>query len=519
MKAEPSARPAWYRPGSADLVFLGLAVLILQAARGGMLDDPGLGWHLRNIDAMRARGGWLTEDPFTEPRDGPPRRWLSNQWLGEVPLWLGERWAGLEGIAAVSALVLAFMLRCLYRMLLRDGLPWPLAVFWTALAAVGTSCSWAARPNLFTMLFVLLTARACVQFHQGGLSWRATLWLWPLFTVWANVHGGFVAGFTLLGGTLLIETGLALLATDPEQRQAARGRSRHLALLLGGAFLATLLNPYGFSLYRWVFQLLGDPYFMNLHQEWQSPDFRANGAMRFESLVLLFPLLLAASRRRANPVELGLALLWLHFALTGFRYVPLWVVVAVPLLARSSLEVPWLQEQARRLQLTGEGGSLFRPRPGPAPWLWSVLFAVALLGWARGAEGRFARHKPEITPAPALDRLLQLHGDWGRAHGERAVVFHCYHWGGYLTWHGGPDFRNWIDDRNEVQGKEHIQDYFSIVETDPGWERKLDRARVALVCIQPQAPLTFRLSEHPGWREVYRDDFAVLFERVRRAGR
>src|SRR5262249_12216723 len=160
-------------------------------------------------------------------------------------------------------------------------------------------------------------------------------------------------------------------------------------------------------------------------------------------------------------------------ALTGFRYVALWVVVAVPLLARSSLEVTWLREQARRLKLAGEGAGLFRPPAGPAPWVWSGLFAAALRGGGRGGGGDCAPHKPEITPAAALDRLLDLHGEWRRAHGRRPVVFHCYHWGGYLTWHGGPDFRNWIDDRNEVQGQEHIQDYFSIVETDPGWERKL----------------------------------------------
>src|SRR5207248_8755589 len=101
--------------------------------------------------------------------------------------------------------VLAFTLRCLYRMLLRDGAPWPVAVFWTALGAMGTSCSWAARPNLFTMLFVQVTSRVCVLFHEGRLSRRATLWLWPLFAVWANVHGGFVAGFSLLGATPVIE--------------------------------------------------------------------------------------------------------------------------------------------------------------------------------------------------------------------------------------------------------------------------------------------------------------------------
>jgi hypothetical protein len=144
-----------------------------------------------------------------------------------------------------------------------------------------------------------------------------------------------------------------------------------------------------------------------------------------------------------------------------------------------------------------------------------VLVALALLGWARCAEGRFVRHKPEIIPAAALDRFLEVHAGWRRAHGERPVVFHSYDWGGYLTWHGGPEFRNWIDDRNEVQGKEHIQEYFSILETDPGWDEKLDRARVALICVESGAPLAHRLAEQPRrWRELYRDRYAVIFERA-----
>ena len=67
MSEKPPAR-AWYSLGSADIVFLVLCVIIFQAARGKMLSDPGLGWHLRNIDAMIAEGGWLHTDPFTQPR-------------------------------------------------------------------------------------------------------------------------------------------------------------------------------------------------------------------------------------------------------------------------------------------------------------------------------------------------------------------------------------------------------------------------------------------------------------------
>jgi hypothetical protein len=516
--------------GSADVVFLVLGLVIVQGGRQTMLDDPGLGWHLRNIDAMRAAGGWLTVDPFSQPRAGQPpdgAPWYSNQWLGELPLWLGERWAGLEGIAVVCALFLALLLSCLYRMLLRDGLPWPLAAFWTALAALGTACSWVARPNLFTLFFMLLTARVCEQFHLGRCSRKAALWLLPLFAVWANVHGGFVAGFTLLGAALAVEVALALLALDGGERRAARGRAFHLALLVGGTFAATLCNPYGFSLYPWLFQLLGDPYFMGLHHEWKSPDFHQTGSFRYELLLLVFPLLLAASKRRPTLVELALTIPWLHFALTGFRYVPVWVVLAVPVMARASAEVPWLQALAGRWGQAGEGKGLFAPWMGRLPWAWSAAIALAFLGWARWQEGRFARHKHDFIPVTALDRLLELHRER-----PQAVVFHGYDWGGYLTWHGWPGFRNWIDDRNEVQGKEHIEEYFSIVRADPGWEQKLDRAGVAFVCLHPGAPLALCLGEREGegqrlaavtgagslavgddWREVYRDRFAVIFER------
>jgi hypothetical protein len=399
-------------------------------------------------------------------------------------------------------------------MLLSDHLPWPMAVLWTALAALGTSCSWSARPNVFTILFVLITARTCVRFHEGALSRRATLWLLPLFAVWANTHGGFLAGFTLVGGTLLIELAQVILASSSPSRQEARQRAVHLAILVTGCFLATLVNPYGLSLYQWVFHLLGEPFFKDLHQEWRSPDFHGKGAMRFELLMLLFPLLLAVSARRPNLVEVGLSVLWLHFALTGFRYVALWVVIVVPLLARSSMAIPWLHEQARRLRLSASDDSLFAVRPGPTPWVWAVVFALALLGWARSAQGRFAYHKPEIIATPALDRFLEIHARWWAEHGRRPVIFHSYDWGGYLTWHGWPEVRNWIDDRNEVQGKERIQDYFTILHTRPGWEQKLDHAGIDLVCVESGAELPLHLATNPAWKELYRDDYAVIFERV-----
>lgn len=533
--AKGQDEPLW-RPGIADLIFLFTMVAVLANAARGLLDDPGLGWHLRNIDAMRAEGWWLTKDPFTHPRDQEPPPWYTNQWLGELPLYLGWKIAGQEGIAAVSALVIAAIARTLYRFLIRDGLPWPVALGWTALGAVGTSCSWVARPNLFTILFVLITARVLILFHEGRLSRKSTLWLLPLFAVWANTHGGFLAGFIVVGLILAGEVAIAIGSFDEEKRKAARGRAQHLGLLTGGLLLATLVNPYGPVLYRHVLVLLGDDYFMNLNQEWKSPDFHAPGTMRYEALMLLFPLMLGLSRRRASLPELLLSVAWLHLALTGFRYVALWVVVATPLMARASVEIPYLREAARRWGLTAEQGSLFFTRVGRTWGVWSALFAAGVCLWACVSQGEVIRKQQRareeaaekddrvkvIIARNALDDFLEVAKEWEKENGRPPVIFHSYDWGGYLTWHGWtPDrggLRNWIDDRNEAQGAERVKEYFAIVAGNPGWEENL--GKVDLVCLASGEPLAQRLSERPQtWRKIERKghvghSLATFYERI-----
>jgi hypothetical protein len=535
MSADHTPNPApprpWFAPGLGEVIFLVAVVFVLRGSRHGLLDDPGLGWHLRNIDAMRAAGGWLREDPFTQTHGRPPAEWYTNQWLGELPLWLGWRYAGLEGIAVVTAVVVGLTGRCLYAYLLRDGLTWPAALLWTTLGMVGTSVSWNARPNVFTILFVLITARACAWLagetaaggpaaDRGGVLPPPRVWLLVgLFVVWANVHGGFVAGLILLTLATLVEAARCVGSLTPRAREAAGRGAARLGLVTAGCLLGTLVNPYGPWLYRWVFLLLGDPFYMELHQEWRAPDFRG-GAIRYELLMLLFPLVLALTARRPGLVELGLSVAWLHLALTGFRYVPLWVVVSTPLMARSSVAIPYLRGLAARLGLHAGPGSLFATRPERGPWVWTAALATGLFAAAPLLQGKVSGHGKDVLATQELDRFLEVCRRWREQHGRPPVVFHSYDWGGYLTWHGWPAVRNWIDDRNEVQGKEHIEAYFSILKAEPGWEAKL--ADVNLICIESEAPLTRALRHSRRWRQIWpgpgdpQDAPAVLFERAGR---
>jgi hypothetical protein len=515
-EAAPVGHAPWVRLGPVDALFLLLTLLLLNDARGTMLDDPGLGWHLRNIDAMRAQGGWLEVDPFCGPRSG--ERWYTNQWLGDLLLWLGNRWGGLNGMAVVVTVVLALTYRLLYMMLRNDGLPWPAAAAWTWAAALGSYFGWVARPNLFNLLYLLLTIRLCEQFRSGRRSPWTLLWLPPLFVLWANTHAFFVFGLLVLGFAVLVETAVAFASFDPDERGAARRRLPVFVVVTIAATLSTLINPYGWKLYDWITSLpRNEPGLLPLLDEWQSPDFHSPGAFRYEILMLLFPALLAVSRRRLDLLGLLVSVVFLYQALGSRRFVPLWVMAAVPLLARASLEVPWLNECLQRWPLSADMRAFLWPSQEKGAWLGTALVVVAVGLWGHFGEP-FAYISPEHIPTTALHRVLELQEEM-RAVGKPAEVFHDLNWGGFLTWHGWPNCRTYIDDRMDLQGQAHVDAYFELLRAPADWEERLDRAQIGLVClaIDPTAglaPLGQQLQASKQWRLVYRDDYAVIFQRV-----
>jgi len=490
----------WYSLGFADVVFVFFTLCILQTAGTRMMDDPGLGWNLRIADLMWENQGFLYREQFCFPTEGRP--WVTQAWLGDILLRLAYGWGGLNGLAVFSALCVALTLRLLFTRMTRDGVHWLAAGFWTFMAALGTSPSWVARPNLFTFPALVLVVDFCERFHRGAIPARNTLWLVPIFVLWTNLHGGFLAGILVLIVTYLVECSTAVLATDAECRGAARRRVRWWTVLGVGLFIATMVNPYGFGLHLWNLRMLRDPFIQTRSTaEWLPPNFNEPGWFRIEMLVLLFPTLAVLSRRRVSALALALGVVFLHFGLTSSRYAPLWVVVTVPTLAALASQVPWFKTLK-----AGLPAGLART-PGRPPSLVSFSFAgLLLLGspWM----GHLAHHNQELMPSRALDRLL---ADY---HGER--VFHGANWGGYLTWHGWglrPRLRTWIDDRLDVHGREHTDLYRELLAAPLGWEEMLERSQVNLLCIPADTQLAHYARSSARWRLLF-DDGQVAILRL-----
>jgi hypothetical protein len=75
-----------------------------------------------------------------------------------------------------------------------------------------------------------------------------------------------------------------------------------------------------------------------------------------------------------------------------------------------------------------------------------------------------------------------------------------------------PDYPVFIDGRTDLYNGDVIDDWLRIYNGRAGWQQALDRWQVRLALIEPAAPLAARL-ESAGWREIYRDELAVIYAR------
>jgi hypothetical protein len=324
-------------------------------------------------------------------------------------------------------------------------------------------------------------------------------WLAPLFLVWANCHGGFVVGLVMIGLAAGVELAVHLGHSDAAERAAARDRFRILSGVGLVCGLATLVNPYGWRIYPWIFSLLGDDYFMNLNQEWLSPDFHARGSIRVAAFILLFPALFAVSRYRPKLTALGIGLFWLYLGLKGQRYTPLWVVVVTPLLARAGAHIDWLNARVARLKQD----EFFGVRAGG--WIGFAIMVAALAVWA--VTGKPVDHNRDIYPSDGLRELV-------RRYRPGEVVLNSPNYGGFLTWHAWPDLPVWIDDRNEVYGRAWYERYLGLEHTEPGWEQTLAEWNPYWIAIPTDRPLTYRLRERgTEWEVAYEDKLMTLFRK------
>jgi tetratricopeptide (TPR) repeat protein len=392
------------------------------------------------------------------------------------------------------------------------------------------------RGDLFTTVLFTAVLVLLVRHYEGH---QVRLWLLPiLMLLWVNLHHGFVAGLALISAYGFTEVCDLLFAA---RRAASLARLRKAVPWLIASTAATLVNPWGFGIYRAlsrqnkVTQPLTD--FIG---EWSTVHFNVLALRQTFSprdpasadwwilAISVIAVLVCVWKMRPGPAVLLVALLY-----ESIEHIRFQAVFAVLVVVLGGSLLPQLAElfsprraampdgqEPSSLSVTGSSSRMFG---------WLLVALSAMLASVRcydlvsnryylesGQLHFFGAGESWWFPERAMDFLEREH--------LPANLFHAYGMGGFLNWRVGARYPVFADGRFIPFAETLFSEQKELSAAPPDsalWRKAADRWSINTIVfsLSRYAGLgTFPLDDYchgKTWKPVYLDDVSILLVRNR----
>lgn len=484
--APPDGSGGWRWPGWVDALLIVLPPVLVSLHP---IDSRDTGMHLAIGEWILDHGSLPTPDPFSFTAQGT--HWVPHEWLVGVLFALVERAGGELGLSilvALSAALFAVVLRGMTRSL---GVSTSAHLLWSTPVWIMLGWRMILRPHLFASMlpfllwWILMRAR-----ERPRLIWTIPV----VMVLWVNIHGSFLLGMGIIG--------LDLIVCGRWHPLPWRTRIPVTALALA-SILAQVHVYFGADLLAGVkhaFGLVGDPVFMELIKEWQSPfrnspgtdrahSFRATYIFQLSMVWIIFAAYGVLRRRPRLPLSymlfVGVTLL-LYFR--HRRFVMLFAPAAIALLPFPALLLT--RNAWRNVARIGAiaVSALFATLGYP---IMGTEFRKPGLGWS------------SELPIDVIARGMQEFPD--SLLPELEGIFCEYGFGATLMWLGKGELQPTMDGRNTVYGAElYLAHRAALDGPTPYREELLEKVGGVLISHPARKParmeLYQRLKNDPRWR-------------------
>jgi hypothetical protein len=256
-------------------------------------------------------------------------------------------------------------------------------------------------------------------------------------------------------------------------------------------------------MYSYPLETLRSPVMADNLRDWLSPDFHRASMVPFAVLLLATGAALALSPKRPRASEVLVAAVACLAALRSGRHIPIFALVAIPLLSEHGWL--WLKERPWGQWLAAPDRE---PTPAKAR-LHMVVLAAVMFFWT---APRFAVtiNEQRVSEAEVFPRAAV---EFIRREKPPQPMFHRYDWGGYLLWYLHPEYKSYIDGRADVHGDAFMEEYFRTYRGQRRWHEAIERWKIQSALVEPEAPIASLLRLDPEWEKVYEDEQAVVFVR------
>jgi hypothetical protein len=447
-----------------------------------LLSHYDLGWHLAAGDLIRDRGNIPFQDSWSFTLGN--RQWFNLSWLWDVIASLIFQYTKFSGLAVFVVACGAVIIGYLTSICLSSGAS-AAAVCIAVLSACLLYPSFATAPNIYlaaspntsTMLF-------CVIFYGECLKRTRCFALPVIMCLWANLHGGFVLGFLIVG----IFGGATLFRRD--------WSGFKIYSFVGiGCVVAILINPLGFHIYDGVTATLG--HFVQAYiTEWLS--YSQNVSMPGSIPGIVYILAFAAFELRyrgSNRIPLEVRLLSWFFLFLGFyqfRYLSFFFLFSTVALALHIDRL--LPRQRNKLEVQ------------------KSLLAAGILG-ACALPLTFMQIKPALGVSQMLSEEDAL---YLQTHFSHARLLNHWNVGGLLIFRTKGAVPVFVDGRAATAYPDDLlRDYFKLVELEideTAWDTVLEKYQIdAVLWVKAHEQLRRFLVDKKGWKEEYAGMYQSIY--------
>ena len=460
------------------LMLIGLMLMAMLTAIQPLQPNDFFPYVRIGVEIVRTKSIPATEF-MTYTQGGKPVEY--QYWLPSVILWGINKAGGITLTSITVMLCIAAYYFLLWKCLQELEIIPVLALTCLFVFGLTAGSYYIARPQVFAFPLFSLTLLLLIKWQKSD---NRLLWLLPIITIlWVNLHGSFIVQFFLLVPAIIFGT----------------GNRKKLIIAVIVALFATMVNAYGFGIWKSIFTIVRNEANQIYSLEFQKPTNEGWQANILFGSFLVIPVLTTLLRPKVKFIY------WIWFmgfgwmALSGIRY-GIWylglLIILMCLLLNSYVTTLFKRElfQNRSMNLV------------VSVFLFMIVIAV-LPGireyWWKKGPPSYAETTP-IKAAAWLHQNPQLPGEvW-------CDFTSCT----YLTY-ALPERKLFMTNRMDDFPVEQYQDYLKVTNGFHNWQQVLDKYNIHLVLFDyvELTQLDDTISGSAKWDEVYRDGrFKILVQ-------
>ncbi|OGI00854.1 MAG: hypothetical protein A2Y25_06985 [Candidatus Melainabacteria bacterium GWF2_37_15] len=393
---------------------------------------------------------------YTQTKD----LWIDHEWGSGVIFYFIENNFGLAGLSFLKLVLLfATFLPVFLMNRLRTEEPgkYRILFYIIFLYTILFGFLYTIRSHCFTYAFFAWWIYLIELVKRGN---RKLLWLFPPMTViWANLHGGFLAGL-----------GLLLMSGFP------------VTAAISGLF--TIINPYGIK--YWEYLTGAVTMERTFIPEWQPLDLFGpfNIALGFKIFLLMTIIALPHIFKNKKWSELLILAVTCYLSLKHIRHNVFFVIASAAYMG----EYFFPKKIFPRLEFFKD------------VLIYSIIFIVGIL------TVHFVplKLKTDTFPVKSVKFIKK-----NNLSGNLLVLFN---WGGYALWNLYPQCLVSIDGRyEEVYPESLVNESARFHYVGKDWKDLMNKYKTDLMLIDTSYPVFQELLTHDDWKVIYQDKISAVF--------